>query len=72
MSIVKIISTEVNDLPPLATPKRSREVSSSGRVDINHLLARVRKEKNKENKISFIIFCGLFSIIVIVGAILSF
>ena len=34
MSAEKIISQEVNDLPPLVTPQKSEEVSSSGRVDI--------------------------------------
>ena len=47
MSAEKIISTEVNDLPPSTTPKKSEEVLSSGRVDINVLLARVRKQKKK-------------------------
>ena len=55
MSAEKIISSEVNDLPPLATPKKSEEVSSSGRVDINILLNRARKvkEKRNKNKLSF-------------------
>ena len=48
MSAEKIISQEVNDLPPLATPEKSEEVSSSGRVDINILLNRARKVKEKE------------------------
>ena len=43
----------------------------SKRVDINDLLARVREEKNKENKVN-IVFFGLFgSLILIVGIILS-
>ena len=48
MSAEKINSTEVNDLPTLAIPKKSEEVSSSGRVDINILLNRARKVKEKE------------------------
>ena len=48
MSAEKIISQEVNDLPPLATPEKSEEVSSSGRVDINILLNRARKVKKKK------------------------
>ena len=72
MSAEKIISQEVNDLPPLATPKKSEEVSSSGRVDINILLNRARKEKEKEIRTN-LIFAGLtLSIIFIVGLILSF
>ena len=72
MSAEKISSTEINDLPPLATPKKSEEVSSSGRVDINILLNRARKVKEKENRIN-LVFLGLtLSLIFIVGIILSF
>ena len=72
MSAEKISSTEVNDLPPLATPEKSEEVSSSGRVDINILLNRARKVKEKETTIS-IVFIGLtLSLIFVVGIILSF
>ena len=72
MSAEKIISSEVNDLPPLATPKKSEEVSSSGRVDINILLNRARKVKEKETRTS-LVFAGLtISLIFVVGLILSF
>jgi len=72
MSAEKIISQEVNDLPPLATPKKSEEVSSSGRVDINILLNRARKVKEKETRTN-LIFGGLVaSLIFVVGLILSF
>ena len=72
MSAEKIISQEVNNLPPLATPKKNEEVSSSGRVDINILLNRARKEKEKENRIN-LVFVGLTSCLIIVaGIILSF
>jgi hypothetical protein len=72
MSAEKIISPEVNDLPPLATPEKSEEVSSSGRVDINILLNRARKEKEKEN-LTNLVFVGLTSCLIIVaGIILSF
>ena len=72
MSAEKIISTEINVLPPLATPEKIEEVSSSGRVDINILLNRARKEKEKEIRTN-LIFAGLtLSIIFIVGLILSF
>ena len=68
----KIISTEVSDLPPLATPKKSEEVSLSGRVDINILLNRARKIKEKEQR-SNLVFGGLIvSLIFVVGLILSF
>ena len=72
MSSEKVISTEVNDLPPLETPNNSEEVSSSGRVDINILLNRARKEKEKETKTN-LVFAGLIvSLMFIVGLILSF
>ena len=72
MSAEKIISQEVNDLPPLAAPKKSEEVSSSGRVDINILLNRARKEKEKETRTN-LVFAGLIvSLICVVGLILSF
>ena len=71
MSAEKIISTEVNDLPPLATPENSEEVSSSGRVDINILLNRARKEKKKETRTNLVFF-GLFTaLILFVGTLLS-
>ena len=72
MSAEKISSIELNDLPPLATPEKSEEVSSSGRVDINILLNRARKEKEKEN-LTNLVFVGLTSCLIIVaGIILSF
>jgi hypothetical protein len=72
MSSVKVISTEVNDLPPLETPNNSEEVSSSGKVDINILLNRARKEKEKETRIN-LVFAGLMvCLIFVAGLILSF
>ena len=72
MSSEKVISTEVNDLPPLETPNNSEEVSSSGRVDINILLNRARKVKEKETRTN-LVFAGLIvSLMFIVGLILSF
>ena len=72
MSAEKIIKREINDLPPLETPEKSEEVSSSGRVDITVLLKRARKEKEKEN-LTNLVFVGLTSCLIIVaGIILSF
>jgi len=72
MSAEKISSTVVNDLPPLATPEKSGQVSSSGRVDINILLNRARKIKEKET-LTNLVFVGLtLSLIFVVGIILSF
>ena len=72
MSAEKIINTKVNNLPSLATPEKSEEVSSSGRVDINILLNRARKVKEKET-LTKLVFVGLtLSLIFVVGLILSF
>ena len=72
MSLEKLVSTEVNNPPPLQTPNNSEEVSSSGRVDINILLNRARKEKEKETRTN-LVFAGLIvSLIFIAGLILSF
>ena len=72
MSAEKISSTEVNDLSTLATSEKSDEVSLSGRVDINILLNRARKVKEKET-LTNLVFIGLtLSLIFVVGIILSF
>ena len=72
VSTEKITSQELNDLPPLKTPNNSEEVSSSGRVDINILLNRARKVKEKETRTN-LVFAGLIvSLMFIVGLILSF
>ncbi|MDC6476430.1 hypothetical protein PQZ72_04035 [Candidatus Pelagibacter sp.] len=72
MSAEKKFSSEISDLPPFATPNKSEEVLSSGRVDINILLNRARKEKEKETRTN-LVFAGLIvSLMFIVGLILSF
>ena len=72
MSAEKIINTQVDNLSSLATPEKSEEVSSSGRVDINILLNRARKVKEKE-KLTNLVFVGLtLALIFVVGLILSF
>jgi hypothetical protein len=72
MSAEKIFTPEINNLPPLATPEKSEQVSSSGRVDINILLNRARKVKEKET-LTNLVFVGLtLSLIFVVGLILSF
>jgi len=49
-----------------------REKTFSGRVDINNLLARVRNEKQEENKINFIFFIMFAALVLIAGILLSF
>ena len=71
MSAEKINSTQTDGLLPLVTPKKNEEVSSSGRVDINILLNRARKVKEKET-ITNLVFIGLtLSLIFVFGIILS-
>ena len=72
MSAEKIINTQVDNLPSSGTLEKSEEVSSTGRVDINILLNRARKVKEKET-LTNLVFVGLtLSLIFIVGIILSF
>ena len=72
MSAEKKFSSEVSDLPPFLIPEKSEKVSSSGRVDINILLNRARKAKEKET-LTNLVFIGLaLSLILVVGIILSF
>ena len=72
MSAEKIVSTEINDLAPSMSPKKSEEVSSSGRVDINVLLERVRKVEEKERRTNIFSLGLILSLIIVVGIILSF
>ena len=72
MSAEKKFSSEITDLAPFMTPEKSEEVSSSGRVDINILLNRARKVKEKKTRIN-LVFGGLIvCLIFVVGIILSF
>tara|TARA_B100000795_G_C22409005_1_gene290088 strand:+ start:240 stop:458 length:219 start_codon:yes stop_codon:yes gene_type:complete len=72
MSAEKKFSSELNEFTPFTNPKTSEEVSSSGRVDINILLNRARKAREKET-LTNLIFVGLTSCLIIVaGIILSF
>ena len=70
MSAEKILHVEQNQ-NILKTPVLS-EVKFSGRVDINDLLTRARKVKEKENKINLVFFGSISALVVIVGIILSF
>ena len=70
MSTEKITYEEQNQ-HILKTPLLN-EVKFNGHVDINDLLARVRKEKNKENKENFIFFGLISALVLVVGIILSF
>ena len=64
--------TGIKNLPHLETSQKGKEVISSGRVDINILLKRTRKEKEKETRTN-LVFAGLIvCLIFVAGLILSF
>jgi len=71
MSSDKIIPTEEKKIKTLTTAEVTKE-KINGRVDINHLLARVREEKEKKNKANMVVFISIASFIFIAGIILSF
>ncbi len=67
----KIINFEKKDSVTLKNLEEKEKIFN-GRVDINELLSRVRKEREKESKTN-IVFFGLFaSLVLIVGILLSF
>ena len=70
MSAEKILHVEQNQ-NILKTPVLS-EVKFSGRGDINDLLTRARKIKEKENKINLVFFGLISALVLVVGIILSF
>jgi hypothetical protein len=71
MSAEKIINTKDNTINTIDTLE-VHEKAFSGRVDINNLLARVRNEKQEENKINFIFFIMFAALVLIAGILLSF
>ena len=70
MSTEKITINGKEDLATLMTSETGKQ--SSGRVDINNLIARVRLEKQKENKTNMIFLSLVVCLLVIVATILSF
>ena len=71
MSAEKIIyEKQVSNL--VTTNPLLKKIEFSGRVVINDLLARARKEKEKNDKVNLVFLSLILSIITIVGIILSF
>ena len=68
MNSEKIISTVENNVITLKTPETKDKIFPR-RVDINDMLSRVRKEKQKENLINSIFF-ALFAVLIVVSGIL--
>ena len=71
MSAEKIILNGKKDLSGLI-PRVPSDKASSGRVDINVLISRVRLEKQKENKTTIIFLSLIIGLFIVVGIILSF
>ena len=63
-------SEQVSDFNKLETPKNV-EIEKPCRVDINHLIARVRREQKKETKVNIVFFGLILSVFLTVGVILS-
>ena len=70
VSAEKILHEEQN-LTTINTPVTNK-VKFSGRVDINNLISRARKIKEKENKINLVFFGLISALVLVVGIILSF
>ena len=70
MSTEKIIHDE--QVPIDLTEPVVSKIKLSGRVDINDLLTRARKVKEKENKINLVFFGLISALVLIVGILLSF
>ena len=71
MSTEKIINTRNENFSNLGNLVIDQK-KPSGRVDINHLLTRVREKKDKENKKNIIIFGVFIASILATGILLSF
>ena len=70
MSAEKIFLDEKKDLSGII-PSVNIDKASSGRVDINVLISRVRLEKQKENKTTLVFLGLIISLFIVVGIILS-
>ena len=71
MSKESINYNENENVSILMNPKTGKK-NSSGRVDINVLINRIRLEKQKENKINLVFFGLISALVLIVGILLSF
>ena len=72
MNAEKNLDTGIKNLLHLETSQKSEEVISSGRVDINILLKRANREKEKDTRAN-LVFAGLLvCLIFVAGLILSF
>ena len=70
MSAEKIIFNDKNKLSAQESPEENVKTSSRI-VDINQLLARVRLEKQAENKVNLVFFFLFAALVLMVGIFLS-
>jgi|TARA_B110000261_G_C12931408_1_gene296671 hypothetical protein len=70
MSAEKILN--IKQKPSVLITPEVDSKKHTGRVDINHLLDRVRREKEEENKTKFTILIFFLVFILVSGAILTF
>ena len=68
MSTEKLINTKQISSPVMPPELKEEKLPT---VDINVLIARVRNEKQEENKINLVFFCLFSALILIVGILLS-
>jgi hypothetical protein len=70
MSTEKIIKKK--QIPSTSMTSEESKGKTSSRVNINHLIARVKEQEKKENKTN-LIYLSLFGVLILsVGIILSF
>ena len=70
MSTEKIIKKK--QIPSTSMTSEESRGKTSSRVNINHLIARVKEQEKKENKTN-LIYLSLFGVLILsVGIILSF
>ena len=67
----EIIKDSIDENNQLKAVDKNK-ILNSKRVDINQLLNRVRKEQDKKNRTNLIFLGLIFSLIFVVGIILSF
>ena len=71
MSAEKIATIGKKDVTLYITPEKSNPAIKN-RVNINDLIARVKKEEKKESKQNLVLFCLLTSFVAVMGIILAY
>ena len=70
MSTEKILKNKTDDSSIYGTSEVN-EKKTSGRVDINHLIARARHKEQKEKNQSLIAFSSVVIVFIVIGIFLS-